>query len=117
MADSACSGVQSGLQRIKDDTPVQLDNQFAVDVKPFERDVHERRHNFGEKAAQRVSGFSLQLDGAARLEGQAAKAVPFRLELPSTRFIANRLRRSRLHRSAAEPQGKQVRELDSSRPS
>src|ERR1700733_241231 len=77
MADSACSGVQSGLQRIKDDTPVQLDNQFAVDDKPFERDVHQRRHNFGEKAAQRLSGFSLSSTAPPSLKAKQRKPSHF----------------------------------------
>ena len=70
------------MQRVKGHTPVQLDDQFAVEDKSLERDVQQRRHNFGEETAQRRSGFPLQLDRAALPERQTTKAVPFGLELP-----------------------------------
>ena len=79
--------MKSGLQRVKGQTPVQLDDQFAVDDKSLEWEIQQRRHNLRKKAAQRRPGFSLQVDRAAILESQAAKAVPFRLELPFPRFI------------------------------
>ena len=103
------------LQRIKGKTPVQLDDQFAVDDKLRERRVEQRRHDFGKKAAQGRARFSLQLDRAAFLERQAAKAVPFRLELPSARLVRKRLRRPRLHRRGGEPQATQIRRFDCSR--
>ena len=100
-----------------DNPSVQLDNQFAVDDKPLERDVQQRRHDFGKEAAQRRSRFSLKLDGAALPEGQTAKAVPFRLELPFARFTRKRFRRSRLHGRGARPQGRRVGRLGSGLPS
>ena len=107
--------MQPRLQRIKGKTPVQLDDQFAVDDKSLERRVEQRRHDFGKKAAQRRARFSFQLDRAALLERQAAKAVPFRLELPSARFVRKRFRRSRLHRRGGEPQARQIRRFACSR--
>src|SRR5271168_3217561 len=93
--------MQPGLQPVKSDTPVQLDDQFAVDDKLLEWEVQQRRHNLRERAAQRRPGFSPQVDRAVILESQAVKAVPFRLELPLPRFIRKRLRGSRLHRRRA----------------
>ena len=56
--NSACRGMQPRLQCVKSHTPVQLDDQFAVDDKSLEWNVQQRRHNFGEKAAQGRPGFS-----------------------------------------------------------
>ena len=107
--------MQPRLQRIEGKPPVQLDDQFAVDDKSLERRVEQRRHNFGKKAAQGLARLSLQLDRAALLESQAAKAVPFRLELPSARFVRKRLRGPRLHWRGVEPQARQIRRFDCSR--
>ena len=76
----------------------------------------QRRRDFGKKTAQGRSGFSSELDRAALLECEAAKAVPFRLELPlpgSSGSVSADLASI----GAAEPHGRQIRGLDFSRPS
>ena len=97
--------MKPGLQRVKRETPVEFDDQFAIDDKSLERDFEQRRHNLGEKAAQRRAGFPFELDRASLLERKAAKAVPFRLELPFARLIGKRFRGSRLHWRGVAPQG------------
>ena len=87
--------MKPGLQRVKRKAPVQLDDQFAIDDESLERNFEQRRHNLG-KAAEKAPDFPL-LDRATLLEREAAKAVPFRLELPLARLIGKRFRGSRLH--------------------
>jgi hypothetical protein len=56
---------------------------LAVNHQPPERRVAHGCHNFRKIARQRLAGFGLQHDRIARLEGEAAEAVPFGFELPA----------------------------------
>ena len=68
--------MKPGLQRVKGEAPVKLNDQLAIDDESLERNFEQRRDYFG-KAAQRGAGFSSKLDRATLLEREAAKAVHF----------------------------------------
>jgi hypothetical protein len=57
-ADAAFRRVKPRLQRVEGHASVQLDNQLAIHHESFDRDPHERRHNFGEKAGERRPGLA-----------------------------------------------------------
>jgi hypothetical protein len=87
-----------------------VNRELAIDDEAFGARIANCRYDLRKVPAERPACFRPQLNVIARLEGKAAKAVPFRFELPSSpqrQFI----RGPRFHRRRIERQTMTLEEL------
>ena len=101
LADAALGRMQAHLQGVEGQRVAVRDRELAVDHEAVGRKRAQYRRDLGEVARQRLAGFRPEIDLVAGPEGEAAEAVPFRLELPAglARQIVDELR---LHRRRAD---------------
>ena len=101
LADAALGRVQAHLQGVEGQRVAVRDRELAVEHEAVGRKRAQHRRDLGEVARQRLAGFRPEIDLVAGPEGEAAEAVPFRLELPAglARQIVDELR---LHRRRAD---------------
>ena len=83
LADAALGRVQAHLQSVERQSVADRDGQLAVDHELPLRQLPQRLHHVREIARQRLARLGPELDLLPRPERQAAKAVPFRLEMPA----------------------------------
>ena len=86
------------LQRLEIKRLADGDDEFAVEQEIVGVDGRDGGRDFGEEAVERLAGFGEELDVATVLMGEAAKAIPFGLELPAIVFrqLADKLGLHRL---------------------
>ena len=97
LGDAARGGMQAHLQGVEGKLPGDRDRQLAVEHETLARQRKDKLDDFGEVAPERLARFGEKLGLAGVPESEAAKAVPFRLELPA-RLVGQRVDRARLHR-------------------
>ena len=97
LAHPAFGRVQPQLQRLERQHAADRDDQLAVEHEPVAGSAAMRRDDLREIAPERPPRLGLQLHVLAVAEDEAAKAVPFGLELPAL-ALGQRLDQLRLHR-------------------
>ena len=101
--------LSAGCRRIcrasKASLPVELDDQLAVEDELRRVDRGQQGDHLGKVAAERLAGFGAELDGSAGFEGEAAEAVPLRLELPGALGLGQGLGRAGFHGRGVEGEG------------
>ncbi len=96
--------MQPHLQRIERQGLAEGDRKLAVEHELFVRQPGQHGDDLGEIAPQRLARLGAQIHLVAGAEGEAAKPVPLRLELP-VRLARQLIDELRLHRLGVERDG------------
>src|SRR5690606_21252407 len=86
LCDAACGRMQAQLQRGEGTCAADIDDEFAVEYPAFCFQLREHRDDFGEVAAERLSGFRRERYFIAIAFGEAAEAIPLRFVAPLNAF-------------------------------
>ena len=87
-ADAALGRMQAHLQRVEREIALDRNHELAIEHELRRRQRAQVVENFGKEARQRFPRLGFDLHRVRGAERQAAKAVPFGLELPAGLLLA-----------------------------
>lgn len=89
--------MKAHLQFIERQSPVDRNDQFAIEDELFRGQLLERGNHVREVTRERFAGFRLEENFIAFPKGETAKAIPFRFVLPLC-ALGNFIHGTRFHR-------------------